>query len=113
MWIKYYSLRIQNSNRSDTRKIDNILWVNSCREDFWMYEIIEKPDEDYIDFFKITESILDWKLQQLKKIWYWKGEISLWVLYWYRNQCNLEFTPDQLKFISQNNIALCISCWEE
>lgn len=39
--------------------------------------------------------------------------ISLWVLYEYEQQCNLEFSPQELKKLSANNVSLCISCWQK
>ena len=38
--------------------------------------------------------------------------ISLWVLYEYEEQCNLEFTVHELTTLAINKVSLCISCWQ-
>jgi hypothetical protein len=40
-------------------------------------------------------------------------DITLWYLYEYEEQCNMEFEPNDLKRMGDNNIALCISCWKK
>jgi len=39
-------------------------------------------------------------------------QIQLWILYGYKEQCNLEFDAKDLELLTANNISLCISCWE-
>ena len=37
--------------------------------------------------------------------------ISIWCLYEYDEQCNMEFQPNELKRLGDAGITLCISCW--
>ncbi|MBB5031350.1 hypothetical protein [Prosthecobacter vanneervenii] len=38
--------------------------------------------------------------------------ISLWVLYEYDQQCNLEFSPEDLNRLAASKAVLCVSCWQ-
>jgi hypothetical protein len=39
-------------------------------------------------------------------------DLSIWYLYEYDEQCNMEFHPRQLKKFGELDIVLCISCWQ-
>jgi hypothetical protein len=39
-------------------------------------------------------------------------EVSIWYLYEYSGQCNMEFEPQDLKRLGNLGVRLCISCWE-
>lgn len=38
--------------------------------------------------------------------------ISIWRYYEYDEQCNFEFSPQELKRMGDNGITFCISCWD-
>ncbi len=57
-------------------------------------------------FLELLESKCD-DLSQIKI-----EDISIWYLYEYYGQCNIEFQPNILKRMSNLNITICISCWE-
>lgn len=40
-------------------------------------------------------------------------KITMWGLYEYEAQCNMEFNPKETLIIGKNNINFCISCWEK
>ena len=108
----YYSLRIETEdNMKDD--IDRILGVTNNMADVdWGLEIF--PDEnnmgfDFIDYFT---GILRNKFDKLESIGVLRENISIWMLYEYDEQCNMEFRPEQLIKIGAEKITLCISCWE-
>lgn len=47
----------------------------------------------------------------LKEIGIDRDMISVWYLYKYDEQCNMEFSPERMKRLGDNGITLCISCW--
>ena len=50
---------------------------------------------------------------KLESIGISREDISIWVLYEYEGQCNMEYDPVSMKKIGENGIVLCISCWEK
>ena len=42
-----------------------------------------------------------------------REDISIWVLYEYEGQCNMEYDPESMKKLGESGILLCISCWEK
>lgn len=92
----------------------------------WCFVIIRDYDDgndteeinEYEDFDDIPSFIdrfidlLDGKYEQLAKVDIQRSDIIFWQYYAYSGQCNLEFTPKQLKKLGDNEIRLCISCWD-
>lgn len=81
--------------------------------DSWVYEVIEREDDDYYDFINRFLDILDGKYSELRNIGVKTENISIWMNYEYDQQCNIEFSPKQMKRLGTAGIGLCISCWEE
>jgi hypothetical protein len=79
---------------------------------FWEFEI----DENSIQFHTAIEVILG-KLKEvfpsLQKLDITTDDISIWYLYEYSGQCNMEFSPLQLKSLADLQLTFCISCWEK
>lgn len=42
-----------------------------------------------------------------------REDIVLWLFIAYENQCNMEFSPTDLKALSDAELHFCISCWEK
>lgn len=40
-------------------------------------------------------------------------DMTLWLFYSYKNECNLEFDKKILHSIGNFGISFCISCWQE
>jgi hypothetical protein len=40
-------------------------------------------------------------------------DITIWYMYEYKQQCNMEFWPNITKRIGELGIVLCITCWEK
>lgn len=56
--------------------------------------------------------ILDGKYLALEDIGVTRDMISIWRLYEYDGQCNLEYSPAEMKRLGDNGITLCVSCWD-
>lgn len=108
---KIYSLRISCSSSEQKSKVSELLHLEPIRDinPDWCIEIEER--EKYFDFINYFLDTMEGKYEELKAIGINKEHISIWFLYEYDNQCNLEFLPKDLKRIGENDITLCVSCW--
>jgi hypothetical protein len=106
-----YSLRI-NTKEEKYNLVSEILDVSPLDlSRGWILEV-ENITEKFIDFINQFLDILERKYELLSEIGVLREDISIWMLYGYNNQCNLEFRPQDLKRLGINNISLCISCYE-
>jgi hypothetical protein len=113
--MKYsYILRI-NCNNNLSEEITRLLKVKPTQSTFkrWELEIVQDCDSEYIDYVKNFLDILEDKYDQLEQIGISRDSIEIWIYYEYDQQCNMEFSPDDLKKIGNNGISLCISCWQK
>jgi hypothetical protein len=92
-------------------KIEGILGIKPkpIDDDLFTWWIHETEDTDvyFIDYFL---SILEGKYEQLKQIGIERNDISVWVIYYYDGQCNMEFSPERMYKLGKEEITLCISC---
>ncbi len=65
--------------------------------------------EAILYFIDFIENNID-KLQEMNVK---RENMTIWILYAYENQCNLEFDARILKKLGECGVSLCISCWEE
>jgi hypothetical protein len=135
----YYCLRI-GVNKKHYNQVTTILGVNNQEEDdglfdetWWTYNIEVKKyaPEDCIEYNSKGEItympenyvqpinylhqlllLLKGKYEQLKEIGVERKDISIWMLYAYDGQCNMEFAPEDMYALGKEGIALCISCWD-
>lgn len=107
-----YSLRISFIEDSLKDIVSDILGIKPNMEDVdWGLEkILLDESQPYFEYFL---ELLDGKFEKLESIGILRSDISIWVLYQYDHQCNMEFIPTTLKRLGENGIALCISCWSE
>jgi len=78
----------------------------------WVYEIIEGEDDEYYDFINKFLDILESKYSLLEKLEVLRSDITIWLIYEYNEQCNMEFDSKDLKRLGDNGIKLCISCYQ-
>lgn len=99
----------------ELNKYKNIKWENKIELDrsIFEFEVEEKEHEKYFNYIDFFLDILENKYEELKKIWIESNDITIWRLYRYNNQCNMEWHPEELKRLWDNWITLCVSCWEE
>jgi len=103
-------------------KITEILEVNPTDTNFdnfpngipaiWTYEVVEKDEDPHFDFINVFLDLLETKYNLLEELNIQRSDITLWFLYEYDQQCNMEFDPVRLKRLGDNGITLCISCWD-
>lgn len=118
--MKYY--RLQIDTKADSRetfdKVTEIVGLipneleNETNFKHWIYEKEESDSEPYYDFINRFSEIVEPKIDVLSALGISSQDISVWYLYAYDQQCNMEFLPKDLKRLGDNGISLCISCWE-
>lgn len=107
-----YILRI-NYEQNQLENITNILGtLPSNNKFYWELILIQKDSEPYIDFINKFLNLLEGKYDQLSQIGIERDDITVWILYEYDRECNLEFSPEQMKRLGVNGITLCVSCWQ-
>lgn len=107
-----YLLQIASENASAVADI--IGMPSSAPADRpWTASIEVADDEPYVPFIDKFTSLLDGKIEKLSELTGSPCNISLWVLYGYDQQCNLEFSPEDMQKLAARQITLCISCWQQ
>ena len=107
----YYSLRIKASN-DKFEIIDKILGVKSNCPPFWELQLVQEGNDEYIPFIDYFLSILNGKYKQLEEIGIKRDDISIWFVYCYDSQCNMEFLPKDMYNLGKEGIVLCVSCYD-
>ena len=107
----YYSLRI-NVPDEKFEIVDRILGVKSNNPPFWELQLVEKDEYEYIPFVDYFLSILEGKYDQLKEIGITRNDITIWFVYYYDGQCNMEFSPQDMYNLGKEGITFCISCYD-
>jgi hypothetical protein len=97
-------LRIDNNNPRNNSKNNQY-----CS---WEFNLIQEKLDPPVDFVNTFLNILEGKYEELFKVGVEKSDITTWMYYEYDSQCNLEFSPQDLKRLGDNDISLCISCWQ-
>ncbi|MBW8331045.1 MAG: hypothetical protein K0M40_03410 [Prolixibacteraceae bacterium] len=78
----------------------------------WSYEILfEENKENYNAMNKFLDS-LEGKYDHLNELGVESRNITIWIVYGYNNQCNMEFEPSLLYRLGKCGVKLCISCYE-
>lgn len=106
-----YSLKIECDDKC-MHDVTNILGkpskiISGC----WELTLNEEDSDPPISFIEIFLDIIEDKFDFLAKVGISKSDVSIWMLYEYQNECNMEFEPSDLKRLGINEISLCISCW--
>ncbi len=81
--------------------------------DEWIYEVEENEDDQYFDFINFFLSILEPNFDTLESLKIPRENITLWMLYEYDQQCNIEFSAKQLTRLGKSEISLNVSCWQK
>lgn len=120
--INVYALKIKCID-NNLQKLSNILNWDDFKKLKWKFkieldnkifsiEVTEEENDPYFDYINFFLDIIEDKYELLEKIWIKKEYISIWRLYKYDNQCNMEWSAKDLKRLWDNWITLCASCWE-
>lgn len=105
----YYRLQI-DCEPTQYENVSIILGVTPSKNRPWIVEV--EAGQISSDGITYLVSLLIDKFEQLNQLGITRENISVWIIYAYQQQCNLEFTPTQLGLLSQEAIRLCISCYE-
>lgn len=107
----FFSLRIS----ANEKQVENITYILGIKPNYpevaWGYELKIK-DNAYTNFIDFFLSILNDKYEQLQNIGISKDHISIWMIYEYDGQCNMEFSASDMKKLGNSGITFCISCYE-
>lgn len=107
----YYSLRVA-TEEANYKNVSDVLEIDL--KDYslgWVYEL-EVGDEESEGIIFNFINLIELKKKELVAIGINDDQISVWIVYEYSGQCDLEFSPLLLKKIGDNGISLCISCYE-
>ncbi len=109
----YYNLQIDVLSDKYI-KINDILGVESnSPHTGWEFSLTQREEDEYINFIDYFLSMLNGKYEQLEAIGITRDNISVWMLYEYEGQCNMEFSPTDMYNLGKEGITFCISCWEK
>lgn len=78
----------------------------------WTYTIILEELKEYFDIINRFLNCLEGKYEILQELGIDNNDITVWLIYGYNNQCNMEFKPTTLERLGRKGIKLCISCYE-
>ena len=107
-----YSLRIDCENPDE---VDRVLGTSyaSSNGSSWIWELEQAESDPPTPFVDRFLALLNNKYTALQDAGVMRNDISVWVLYEYQQQCNLEFAALDLKRLGDEGLALCVSCWEK
>jgi hypothetical protein len=110
----YYELHIAIDNVDKYLIISDIIGIesNSHPSLIWDVTVAREDESEYFPFIDYFLSILDGKYDKLKEIGIERNDISIWFIYYYDAQCNMEFSPKDMYNIGKEGITLCISCYD-
>lgn len=121
-----YRLEICCDRVSDQDQISSLLGVKpSFPSEDWYLEVIDERlplellEEDIDDVLEPKSHIINFlnllegKYQQLSEVGVSREDITIWKYYEYDDgQCNMEFHPEITRRLGENEIVLCVTCWE-
>ena len=105
--MQYYQLQIESKHNI------NEMFNCSCFKqtgNLWIYEISEEETTDYVNFFI---ELIKKNKDKLEKNDITSHNITIWILYEYDEQCSLCISTKNMKMLSEENIELCIDCWQK
>jgi len=110
---RIYRLRI-SLGLCSSEQVTSLIGVDPTRSrpGMWDYELIEQEGDFGSDYVAKLLSLVAGKFNLLEDAGITRDDLSVWVLYEYRDQCNLEFEPQGLKRLGDAGVALCITCWQ-
>jgi hypothetical protein len=85
----------------------------NVKESVWELEKIIKEEDPYINYVEYFLDLLEGNYEKLSLIGVERNDISIWLLYEYDQQCNMEFLPNDMQRMGENGIVLCVSCWQK
>ena len=111
-----YRLHIRSKATIDKYQIDSVLGMEATKFSnsagtSWVYEVeYNEALGWFVDYF--YEKLKD-KHKHLREIGVKNGEISIWWLLEYNQQCNFELSEEDMKKMVEVEATLCVSCWQK
>jgi len=108
----FYRLQI-NCDNETIQELEKILGkANSSIGNGWNF-IIDEGSSSYNTALEHFILLMSENLDVLKSINISMNQVTIWYMYEYEGQCNMEFSPDITASLGRLGIFLCISCWEK
>lgn len=112
MEVSSYQLRIE-VEENYYEQVSSIIGLRPKSYKFgWSYEIILEEQKEYYDVILKFLDNLKGKYEKLQELGVENDNITVWLIYGYNNQCNVEFEPNTLERLGKRGIKLCISCYD-
>ena len=108
----FYRLLIMCENDKKI-KIDEILGVSKNNVEIGWELIIEETSILFNQALNYLAELIESNLGSLRSAGISSEMVTVWYMYEYEQQCNMEFHPDIMKKLGDLDIVLCISCWEK
>ena len=105
-----YILRIEGATRERVARV--LRKPSSAESGHWAFELEESSTDPPTPFVDVFLGLIGDKFGFLESIGVTRDDITIWLLYEYDQQCNLEFSATDLKHVGEAGIALCVSCWQ-
>lgn len=95
--------------------VDSVLGIcsQSKLDTVWVTEVSESEIDPPFDYVNEFLGVLDGKYEALDAIGVKRGDIEIWVLYEFRNECNFELSSTNMEKLGRNGLSFCLSCWQE
>jgi hypothetical protein len=105
-----YILRIAGAVPAEVAKV--LGRASSDGAEDWNLTLDEGRDDAPVPFVDVFLGVLDGHFTSLERIGVSRDDITVWLLYEYDEQCNLELPAADMKRLGDSGISLCISCWQ-
>ncbi len=106
-----YKLRI-NADEENYTFITSLLSINpTSTRSYWELSIKESSHL-HVNAINYFLDLIEKNIDRLNQNGIKNEDLSIWYFYEYDEQCNMEFSPKDLKRLGENGISLCISCWK-
>jgi hypothetical protein len=107
-----YILRI-NADKEKYNTLSSLLEVMPTSTKVYWELSINESSNLFTKAINYYLELIENNFEKLNQIGIKKEDLSIWYLYEYEEQCNMEFQPDELMRLGNNGISLCISCWKK
>ena len=98
----FYSLRISVADDKKNLVTEILNVTPTSTKSFWCLDISEDENDEPVYFISYFVNILESKFKDLESIGIERDNITIWKLYEYDGQCNMEFDPQDLLKLGEN-----------
>ncbi len=105
-----YILRIANAARAEVAHVLGRESSDDTRE--WNWFLDQRADDEPIPFVDVFMNLLEGRFTCLERLGVTRNDITVWLLYEYDEQCNLELSAQDMRRLGEAGVTLCMSCWQ-